>query len=54
MSVPIPEKLRCSSGMSPVKMSQMPSKNVPRFFGNFIGKLLSGACKEFCVNDLSV
>jgi len=41
MSVPIPEKLRCSSGISPVKMSQIPSKNVPRFFGSFIGRLHS-------------
>ena len=41
MSVPIPEKLRCSKGINPVRISQIPSRNVPRFFGSFIGKTLS-------------
>lgn len=41
MSVPSPEKLRLSSGISPVKMSQIPNKSMPRFLGGFIGRLLS-------------
>jgi hypothetical protein len=39
--VPSPEKLRLSNGIRPVKMSQMPSRSMPRFFGNFIGGILS-------------
>jgi hypothetical protein len=41
--VPSPEKLILSRGMSPVRMSQMPNKSIPRFlvtFINFIERLL--------------
>jgi hypothetical protein len=41
MSVPSPEKLRLKSGISPVKMSQIPNNSMPRFLVNFIGRLLS-------------
>jgi hypothetical protein len=35
-----PEKLRLSNGITPVKISQMLSKIVPRFFVGFIVYLL--------------
>jgi hypothetical protein len=41
--VPSSEKLILSRGMSPVRMSQMPNKSIPRFlvtFINFIERLL--------------
>jgi len=41
ISVPIPEKLRLSSGISPVKMSQIPVKSMPRFLFSCMGRLLS-------------
>jgi hypothetical protein len=36
MRVPSPEKLRLSSGINPVKMSQILNKSMPRFLGSFI------------------
>jgi hypothetical protein len=47
MRVPSPEKLILSSGISPVKMSQIPNKSMLKFLGSFIGSLLSA-------NELSV
>jgi len=41
MSVPSPEKLRLSSGINPVKISQIPVKSIPRFLFSFTGRLLS-------------
>src|SRR5450759_4680994 len=49
MRVPSPEKLRLSSGISPVKMSQMPNKSMPRFVGSFIRRFLSA--NELRVSD---
>jgi hypothetical protein len=36
MIIPRPEKLRFRSGMSPVAMSQMPNKSMPRFLVSFM------------------
>jgi hypothetical protein len=41
MRVPSPEKLILSSGISPVKMSQIPNKSMLKFLDSFIGRLLS-------------
>ena len=36
MKIPSPEKLRFNNGMSPVTMSQIPKKSMPRLLGSFI------------------
>jgi len=36
MTVPSPEKLRLNRGISPFKISQMPSKSMPIFLVSFI------------------
>ncbi len=41
MRVPSPEKLMLNSGISPVKMSQIPNKSMLKFLDSFIGRLLS-------------
>lgn len=40
ITVPIPVKLKLSSGISPVNMSQTANNNIPILVVNFIGGLL--------------
>lgn len=40
ITVPNPVKLKLSSGISPVNMSQAANNNIPIFVVNFIGRLL--------------
>lgn len=40
ITVPNPVKLKWSSGISPVNMSQAANNNIPIFVVNFIGRLL--------------
>lgn len=41
MRISSPEWLKCNRGISPIKMSQIPNKIMPRFLGSFIGSFLS-------------
>ncbi len=40
ITVPSPEKLRLSRGISPVMTSQAANNSIPRFLVSFIGRLL--------------
>jgi hypothetical protein len=40
ITVPIPVKLKLSSGISPLNMSQTANNSIPIFVVNFIGRLL--------------
>jgi hypothetical protein len=40
ITVPSPEKLRLSRGISPIMISQAANNSIPRFLVTFIGRLL--------------